>query len=371
MNDSLNQHDTSNQPITTSSIKVFDFFSGCGGSSKGFANAGMEVVFALDQNSDAIETFQTNFPDAQVILDDIREVELDALRPMIESYEDQAVHTLFCGCAPCQPFSKQNKRLGSNDERRTLLDEFLRFVKHYEPTYVFIENVPGLQKVKDKNSVFGRFLNTLTEFNYDYTYEMVYAQDYGVPQKRRRLILIASKLGPIDFPAKTHGPETTQPYATVREWIEHFPAIEAGETHPDIPNHQAPRLSELNLKRIRALPEGGSRRMWPKALRLKCHSGNYNGHNDVYGRMKWDDLSNCLTRRCVSLSNGRFGHPVQHRAMSGREAASLQTFPVEFSFHGSLTSVAKQVGNAVPVLLAEQFGHHFLSHLEEHSKRRG
>jgi len=249
------------------------------------------------------------------------------------------------------------------------LDEFLRFVQHYQPTYVFIENVPGLQKVKDKNSVFGRFLNTLTELNYDYTHEMVYAQDYGVPQKRRRLILIASKLGPIYFPPKTHGPETTQAYSTVREWIGHFPSIEAGETHPDTPNHQAARLSALNLERIRALPEGGNRRMWPKKLRLECHSGNYKGHTDVYGRMKWDDLANCLTTRCISLSNGKFGHPVQDRAMSGREAARLQTFPDEFFFHGSLTSVAKQVGNAVPVLLAEQFGQNFLSHLKQYSKR--
>lgn len=350
-------------------INVFDFFSGCGGSSKGFEQAGMEIVFALDQNADAIETFQTNFGQAQVLTRDIRDVSVDdeQFQQIIAPYRNHP--TLFCGCAPCQPFSKQNQRLRTNDQRRTLLDEFLRFVRHYQPTYLFIENVPGLQKVKGENNVFGRFVSTLEELNYDSTSGIVYAQDYGVPQKRRRLILIASRLGPIEFPAKTHGPETNQRYSTVRQWIEHFPPLAAGQTHPTVPNHQAAGLSKRNLERIQALKEGEGREKWPAKLRLACHSGGYKGHTDVYGRMKWDGLANCLTTRCTSLSNGRFGHPEQHRAISAREAASLQTFPDDFIFEKSLTSVAKQIGNAVPVLLAEQFGLHFVRHLENYRRR--
>jgi DNA (cytosine-5)-methyltransferase 1 len=367
MTHSLNQNETSQQLITTHSIKVFDFFSGCGGSSKGFEQAGMEIVFALDQNPDAIETFQTNFSKAKVLLSDIRDVSVDDLKQIIAPYDDHP--TLFCGCAPCQPFSKQNKRLRTNDERRTLLDEFLRFVRHYRPTYVFIENVPGLQKVKDKNNIFYRFLNTLKELNYNCKFNIVCAQDYGVPQKRKRLILIASRLGRIDFPAKTHGPQTNQEYSTVRESIGHFPPLSAGENDPTVPNHQAAGLSALNLERLRALLEGEGREKWPEKLRLACHSGGYNGHSDVYGRMRWDGLANCLTTRCTSLSNGRFGHPDQDRAISAREAASLQTFPDHFIFQQGITSVAKQIGNAVPVLLAKQFGLNFVHHLANHSRR--
>ena len=148
----------------------------------------------------------------------------------------------------------------------------------------------------------------------------------------------------------------------MRDWIGDLPKIAAGDTHPTIPDHRAAGLSALNLKRIRATPEGGGNRDWSDELRLKCHE-DATGYSDVYGRMSWDRPASGLTTRCISYSNGRFGHPEQDRAISVREAACLQTFPMDFQFAGSLSSMARQIGNAVPVRLAEAVGRHVAKHL--------
>lgn len=342
-------------------IKVFDFFSGCGGTSKGFELAGMDVIWAIDNDPYAGETFHTNFPDAHFDNRSISELEIDELQEFIDQCDDNPI--LFTGCAPCQPYSQQNKQDNPEDSRRVLLEQFGRFVSHYHPDYVFVENVPGLQRIDpDEGSPFGEFLAVLDQNRYQYKYEIIASQAYGVPQKRRRLVLIASRLGKIEFPEKTHGRGTPHSdYSTVREWIWDFPPIEVGETHPDIPNHQAADISDINLERLRHTPIGGDRRDWPEHLRLACHT-DHDGHTDVYGRMPWDNLASCLTTKCTSISNGRFGHPEQNRAISGREAASLQTFPRNFVFAGGTGAVARQVGNAVPVLLAQRFGENFIRH---------
>lgn len=365
-------------------IKVFDFFAGCGGSTKGFQNAGMDVVFALDNDLNAAKTFEMNFPDTQVIKDaefeesfsgiyflasGIEKVPTKTLQPLVDACAKHPL--LFSGCAPCQPFTKQNTRRRANDSRRILLDKFRRFVEYYLPEFIFVENVPGLQKVQDEEGPFQKFLETLDKLSYYRTYDIMASQYYGVPQKRRRLVLIASRLSPIRFPPKTHGLGTSHPkYATVQEWIGDLPPIGVGETHPSVPNHRAARLSPLNLERIRATPEGGDRRDWPEYLHLQCHRNGYKGHTDVYGRMRWNQPATGLTTRCISLSNGRFGHPEQDRAISVREAACLQTFPRDFIFHGSLNSMARQIGNAVPVLLAECFGKNFVNHLNDYLEGR-
>jgi DNA (cytosine-5)-methyltransferase 1 len=358
-------------------VKVFDFFSGCGGASKGFQKAGMDVAFALDNDSDAAKTFKENFIPTRVVedlglktdfsgtwflLQDIESVPTASIQPLVDACESHPL--LFAGCAPCQPFTKQNTRRRPDDRREDLLTEFTRFVEHYKPELVFVENVPGLQKLTNRHGPFAEFLVVLGRLGYVYRYEIVASQDYGVPQRRRRLVLIASLLGPIEFPAKTHGPGTPHPeYEKVRDWIGDLPPIKAGETHPFVPNHRAARLSAMNQERIGVTPEGGDRRDWPAHLQLECHLRGYAGHTDVYGRMCWDRPATGLTTRCISLSNGRFGHPEQDRAISVREAACLQTFPRDFVFHGSLSSMARQIGNAVPVLLAERFGETFVDHL--------
>ncbi len=344
-------------------MKVFDFFSGCGGTSKGFVEAGIDIVWAIDNDPHAANTFRRNFPGIHFEERDINELDPNSLDPFIAECGDEPI--LFTGCAPCQPYSQQNKQDDPEDERRTLIEQFGNFVAQYHPHYVFVENVPGIQRTDpEADSPFGVFLQTLNENGYRHIHRLVDSRSYGVPQRRIRLVLIASRLGELEFPEKTHGRGTSNSdYSTVREWIHDLPPIAAGEAHPGIPNHQAATVSKLNLERLQHTPIAGDRRDWPEYLRLKCHDG-YDGHTDVYGRLKWDGPASCLTTKCTSISNGRFGHPEQNRAISAREAASLQTFPRDFIFDGGLRAVSRQIGNAVPVLLAKRFGENFISHYQ-------
>jgi DNA (cytosine-5)-methyltransferase 1 len=346
-------------------IKVFDFFSGCGGASRGFLNAGLDIVVALDNDADAKATFEANFSGVHFVDNKIEEVSFEDIKPYIDANKLHPL--LFSGCAPCQPFTKQNTIRNSDRKKIFLLKVFQEFISHFKPHYIFVENVPGLQNVKGKNGPFDDFLKELGNLNYACEYKVIASQKYGVPQMRRRLVLIASSLGKISFPQETHGRGTGNPeYSTVRDWIEKYPPIEAGEFNEQVPNHRSAGLSETNLRRIRNLSEGGDRRDWPEELRLPCHSKDYDGHTDVYGRMWWDKPASGLTTKCISLSNGRFGHPEQDRAISVREAASLQTFPDDFVFRGSLGSMGRQIGNAVPVLLAQRFGENFSLHFKHY-----
>ena len=334
-------------------------------------DAGMDIGFGLDADPDAKATYEANFESAKFICKDIRRTSVDDIAPYVSRRDGRPL--VFGACAPCQPFSKQYRANADDDGRRNLLGELHRFIEAFLPEYLFIENVPGLQTVDTLESPFADFLGLLKDLNYFSDYRVVMAYHYGVPQSRRRLVLLASLLAPITIPPPTHGPGTEHPeLPTVWDWISHLPPIEAGETHPEIPNHRAARLSPLNLRRIAATPVGGDRRGWPPELELQCHK-KHSGHTDVYGRMIKDRPSAALTTRCISLSNGRFGHPTQNRAISVREAACVQTFPMDFTFRGNLNSMARQVGNAVPVVMAKVFGdliiHHYWSY--EASKEPG
>lgn len=344
-------------------ISVFDFFSGCGGTSQGFKTAGLEVVFGLDFDKNASASFQSNFPDACFINEDITKLDVTCIDKQFSSCKEQKKLTLFSGCAPCQPFSKQNRNRNStnNDPRVNLLSEFSRFVRYYLPDFVFIENVPGMQSIKTDSSPFQNFLQTLGELGYDFDYGVVSAIWFGVPQDRKRLILMASKHGKIKLPSPIFD-GVEKPYPVLRDWIGDLPKINHGESDPNILDHKSASLSELNLLRIRSTPEGGDRDSWPESLHLACHS-THKGHKDVYGRLSWDKPSSVLTTRCTSYSNGRFGHPDQDRALSLREAALKQTFPLQYNFHGTFNEKAKQIGNAVPPLMAQAVGEHFLSHI--------
>lgn len=349
-------------------INVFDFFSGCGGTSKGFDLAGLDIQMAIDSDKDAALTYRNNFPKAKFYCEDIRSFPTDSLSSFISSRQDRPM--LFCGCAPCQPFSKQKKEKNDQDNRISLLLEFLRFIQFFLPEYVFVENVPGLQNVYGKCGPFDTFVTALEKSLYQVEFKVISSQDYGVPQKRKRLVLVASRLGYISFPTPTHGDgRINTRFTTVADKIKYLPAIEAGEVCSQDSNHRAAKLSALNLARIKATPEGGDRRHWPTQLLLKCHK-DYIGHSDVYGRMKWNTPASGLTTRCVSYSNGRFGHPEQNRAISVREAACLQTFPEDFVFLGNLNSMARQIGNAVPVDVARVFGEHFLIHYQNYCKTK-
>lgn len=338
-------------------IQVVDFFSGCGGTSCGFRAAGLDILAGLDIDAEAAATFRENFPAAFFFEGDVREMETSILEPVIGKREHPL---LFAGCAPCQPFSRQNKTTNRADPRRTLLKEFGRFVEAWMPDYVFVENVPGMQRIQRSGPLYA-FQRLLRKLGYRLECAVVPALWYGVPQTRERLVLIASRGETVAIPRPTHGPDTpVGRYSTVGDWIKNLPPIEAGQTHSSDSDHVAAMLTDINLQRIRATPEGGGRGDWPQSLWLDCHK-TYSGHSDVYGRLSWDKQAAGLTTRCISYSNGRFGHPSQDRAISVREAACLQTFPREYRFIGSITSRARQIGNAVPPKMAEAFGRAFLT----------
>lgn len=343
-------------------IDVYDFFSGCGGTSAGLRKAGLNPVLAVDFDASALETFAHNFPTAVPILSDIRRLGTGDIEHLFDRERKKPV--LICACAPCQPFSKQNRQKKPLDTRASLLSHLSRFVNRFRPELLLIENVPGLEgRASDPDSPLAELIEMLKELGYEYDTRIVFAHDYGVPQSRRRLIVVASLLGPIKVPQATHG-KGREPHRTVKDAIGGLPPLKAGCSDTSVPNHQAANLVAINLERIRASRPGGNWSDWPEHLRLACHS-DVDGYTDVYGRLDWNRPAPALTTRCTSYSNGRYGHPEQDRAISAREAACLQTFDRDFEFIGNQVSVAKQIGNAVPVRLAEAIGLMFKSHVAE------
>ena len=335
---------------------AIDLFCGAGGLTRGLRNAGINVILGIDNNEDCRLTYEHNNKPAEFLCSDLRDVETKEVRRRLAGRS--GIPLLLAGCAPCQPFSTHQRSAKSSDEGR-LLREVARMTAALRPEWVFIENVPGLARVKG-NSTYRRFKAALVEQGYAFADGVVNAVWFGVPQNRRRLVLVASRTGDPSLPDPSHG-KSREPYRTVRDAIGHFPKIEAGERHPTIPNHCAAEITEVNLRRLRLTPiDGGGRTDWPESLELVCHKER-KGHEDVYGRMRWASPAPTLTCRCFSISNGRYGHPEQHRAISLREAASLQSFPEGYQFFGpSQKAIGSQIGNAVPVSLAEAVGRHVM-----------
>ena len=328
----------------------------------------MKPVLGLDVDHEAMATFAHNFQDATVVPKNICHLTTAEIEHLFE--KERISPVLFSACAPCQPFSRQNRQRKEKDSRVSLLKELARFVLRFRPELIFVENVPGLQTFSEaENGPLHELLELLDASGYKHSVRIMEAQAYGVPQSRRRLVLVASLFGEFEFPAPTHGSgEGLHPVKTVRDAIGHFPPIAAGALDRSVRNHYACALAPQNLERIRAVKEGGGRRTWSDHLKLDCHKG-LKGYTDVYGRMSWDRPSPSLTTRCISLSNGRFGHPEQDRAISVREAASLQSFPDDFEFFGSLNSQARQIGNAVPPRLSEIIGRAIVSHVQKYMEQ--
>ena len=349
-------------------ILGIDFFCGVGGATKGFQNAGIHMVKGIDLDAACKEAYEKNCKPSKFVVTDINVLNpRDLMADIPLTKEDFLV---FIGCAPCQPFSRFNKQ-NEKDKRRRLIIAFGNVIKVLKPHIIFVENVPGFKEANN-GELLKEFLEILdlTNMGYRYYWDIVNAKNYGVPQNRRRFVLIASRIGKISFPTVTHG-KNLLPYVTVQDRIAKYPSLAAGEENFTVPNHRARRLSSLNLKRIMLThANGGNREEWPKELWLECHKRN-TGHSDVYGRMRWDKPAPTLTCKCNSISNGRFGHPEQNRAISLREAAQLQSFPDDFVFYGGQTDVARQIGNAVPPLMAEAFGRiivEFIDSLPEKNK---
>ncbi len=343
--------------ISYSMIAV-DFFCGAGGLTKGLTMTGISVILGIDNDPSCKDTYEFNNPGAKFLNRDLSELDISDLEPFLSDIEPSAL--IFTGCAPCQPFTKLNNVVKGGGRSRLLLD-FSRFVMAFQPGFVLIENVPGIAKVPGF-SAFRRFIKVLQGSSYIVSQGVLDAKEFGIPQTRNRLVLLAAKHAEPGLPAPTHG-QGLLPYKTVADSISHFPAIEAGESHPIVPNHRASHLSVKNLERLRLTPlDGGDRYSWPDDLWLECHKNGHSGHSDVYGRMWWNRPSPSITCRCDSISNGRFGHPEQNRAISLREAASLQGFPEDYEFFGKSKSViATQIGNAVPVPLAKLLGEHIVN----------
>lgn len=348
-------------------MRAIDFFCGAGGLTRGLLNAGIDVVAGIDADGRCKDSYEKNNRPARFIEADICDVSTYSIWKLLKSRGTSDL--LIAGCAPCQPFSQQRKRQPEDEADRlkpgrdpdaTLLGAFAALVEVIRPAHVLIENVPGLARVKGF-STYRRFVRMLQENDYDIAGAVIDAKQFGVPQNRRRYVLLAVRGRKASLPEGSYGPGKRE-YTTVREAIRSFPVLRAGRAHGRVRNHVAAAISPINLDRLRATPpDGGDRRSWPDKLELECHQGDYRGHTDVYGRMAWDQPAPTLTGRCHSISNGRYGHPSQNRAISLREAATLQTFPRSYVFYGSNQHIAKQIGNAVPVKLAKELGAHLLS----------
>ena len=347
-----------------SSISVVDLFCGIGGLSYGLKKSGIKIKAGFDFDDKCQYAYEENCK-AKFIHKDIVTVKKD---DVLKYYKQNDIKVLL-GCAPCQPFSTYTLK-GDNqkDTRWQLLYEFSRLIKETKPDIVSMENVPNLLNFK-KEPVFENFVKELEKEGFHTWYDIVYSPDYGIPQKRKRLILLASKKGKIKLIEPTH---TLREYVTVRDAIGHLDKIASGETSKKDFIHRASKISEKNLARIRQSVPGGSwKRDWDKDLQLTCHKSNKGKtYVSVYGRMEWDKPSPTMTTFCTGIGNGRFGHPEQDRAISLREAAILQSFPKNYKFVDKKENlrfgqVSKQIGNAVPPRLGEVIGKSIIKHLEE------
>jgi DNA (cytosine-5)-methyltransferase 1 len=348
-------------------IRVVDAYCGIGGLSHGLILEGFNVVAGIDSDGSCKTAFETN-NNASFISKDIARF---TVRELEDLFGDATIRVLV-GCAPCQPYSTLARRKLSAKEKRKRwypLYRFMRLVKAAEPEVVSMENVPELSNT-EKYPVFADFVKALRKAGYHVWYETVDASRYGVPQRRNRLVLLASKLGEIKLIPHTHDDATM---ITVRDAIKSLPRLRDGAVHKSDPLHRSSKLSDLNKRRIAATPKnGGSATSWGNDLKPKCYQRK-SGKSymvTVYGRMRWDDPAPTMTTQCTTLGTGRFGHPTQNRAISLREAARLQTFPDTYVFAGpegvGITQTARHIGNAVPVMLGRAIGKSIKRHIRRH-----
>ncbi|MDO9053431.1 MAG: DNA cytosine methyltransferase [Gallionella sp.] len=339
-----------------SKISCVDLFCGAGGLTHGFVLEGLPVVAGIDMDPACRFPYETN-NQAQFIERDISTVTESEL---LAIFGDADIKVL-AGCAPCQPFSTYAHRYSlDGDGKWGLLYEFARLAKGTRPDVITMENVPTVAK----HAVFHDFVDTLEKLGYHVWYDVVNSSRYGVPQARRRMVLLASLYGKIEII-----PPTREKPKTVREAIGRLNPLSAGEAAPRDKLHASSTLTDINLQRIRVSKPGGTWRDWPEHLVAECHrSESGRTYPSVYGRMEWDKPAPTMTTQCFGFGNGRFGHPEQDRAISLREAAILQSFPRDYAFipegvEVSFTTLGRLIGNAVPVDLGRAIAKSINSHL--------
>ncbi|MBJ7311531.1 DNA cytosine methyltransferase [Rugamonas sp. CCM 8940] len=336
-------------------IEAIDLFCGAGGLSYGLKKAGIKVKGGVDFDAHCKYPFEKNIK-GQFILADITTVTAADLERM---YTPGALR-LLAGCAPCQPFSTlAHGKDNSEDAKWSLLDEFSRLIREIHPEFVSMENVPRVAN----HQPFRDFITTLAELGYHVDWRRIRCADFGVPQERRRFVLVASRLGEIKLP------NSKQKEIDVRKAIGHLPKLKAGEADAEDPLHKARALNEINLKRIQASTQGGTWMDWPEELRAKCHSTKSGASfKSVYARMSWDKPAPTITTQCFNFGTGRFGHPEQNRGITLREAAILQSFPDKYEFiepgrDVPFSIVGRLIGNAVPPKLGQMVGNVFKEHI--------
>ena len=354
------------QELTVSDVKkdnpgiaVFDVFCGIGGLSYGLKKAGLRVVGGLDVDSTCQFAYESNC-EAPFLVSDIKRVTYETLP---QSYRD-AEYKVLVGCAPCQPFSPHTHKRHSRyiDPRWDLINHFLRLVEEGRPEIISMENVPSLSS----EPIYTSFRRKLVEIGYYLSSVRVCCSEFGVPQRRRRLVLLGSRLGDI-----TYSPPKNPKLRSVRDAIGQLSALKPGASCPDDPVHVCSHLSTINYHRIVASKPGGNWLDWPASLLPDCflkESGRT--YKNVYGRMEWDKVSPTLTTQFYKYGTGRFGHPEQNRAISLREGALLQSFPIEYRFcptnvKPKITCIGRHIGNAVPPLLGTHIGLSIREHINQ------
>lgn len=368
------------EPIS-SQISAVDLFCGIGGLTHGLLKSGIRVNAGIDSDETCKYVYERN-NGVQFIAEDIRAISSSMLK---ELYTTDTIK-LLVGCAPCQPFSshtRKNKNR-SDDARWGLLGEFQRLVEDASPEIIAVENVPSLHR----QDVFLTFVARLHELGYQVCQTMVYCPDYGIPQTRRRLVLLASLLGKITLAPKTHSryhglpasnstwvnaqqnQKALRPLPTVYATIGCLPEISDGQISREDPLHRTRTLSSLNKERIKQSKPGGTWLDWDASLRAPCHTKESGqSYKSVYARMSWEQPAPTITTQFYNFGTGRFGHPEQDRALSLREGALLQTFPKSYDFIDpnlpvSFQRIGAHIGNALPVLLANVIGQSIQWHLK-------
>lgn len=340
----------------------------------GLIKAGIDVIAGIDLENKCKKTYENNNKPARFIRADVKKLKPKKLEVGIKVGKGKNEATIkvarnddnmiFVGCSPCQYWSLMHTDKTKSQESKNLIEDFQKFVDYFNPGYVVIENVPGLATAD--NSPLIAFIEFLQEKKYLYTPSgILKACEYGVPQKRRRFVLIASRVKEVFLPEPVRDDTLT-----VEKFIktEKFPEIPAGHKDETEFCHTTAGLSKTNLKRLSLTPkDGGTRLGWKDTdLQLEVYKNHEEtagfGFTDVYGRMHWNKPAPTITTRFYSLSNGRFGHPEQNRAMSLREGATLQTFPLDYQFKAkSVADIARMIGNAVPPELARRIGEALLN----------
>lgn len=335
--------------------KAIDFFCGGGGMTCGLRQAGIEVVAGVDFDIDCKETYEYNNPGSTFVYSDITKLNVDYFEKKFSVSKDDD-NLILIGCSPCQYYSIINTKKKKSKKSKNLLLDFARFVKYYNPGYVLVENVPGIETRKD--SVLPRFLSFLRRNGYKYIEKGIIDMSYhGIPQSRRRFSLIASRVRWVPLPQKELTQSLLKDYISVENG---FPVIPAGYKDKTDFNHTVAGLNEINKRRLaKTEKDGGTRMGWKDdpELQLQCYIGKDNSFKDVYGRMSWEKPASTITTKFFNISNGRFAHPEQDRAISLREGATLQTFPKNYIFKTvSIGVTAKLIGNAVPPEYAKRVG---------------